>query len=149
MAKAVEFREFTPRNSRDDLMRRVEQAPAEHAEALLASWDLLERMHEKGVLDLLNGLLSAGDSVVDHLTELVSSRQLVNGLKLALIVTDLLGAMDVERFRAVVADGAKEPPSLLGIAKLANTKDARRAMSVALGLMSVCGAALHSQQEKS
>ena len=36
MSIAVDFREFRPRNSRDDLIRRVEQAPVEHAEAVLA-----------------------------------------------------------------------------------------------------------------
>jgi hypothetical protein len=56
MAIAVDFREFTPADSREDLIRRVEQAPVEHAEAVLAAYDLLQRLHEKGLLDLLNGL---------------------------------------------------------------------------------------------
>src|ERR1700757_2346594 len=96
MAKAVEFREFTPSNSRDDLIRRVEKAPAEHAEALLAAWDLLERLHEKGVLDLLSGLLSAGDMVVDRVTDIISSKQMVTGVRMALVLTNLLGALDFE-----------------------------------------------------
>jgi hypothetical protein len=62
MAKAVDFRELTPRNSRGDLIRKVEQAPAQHAEAVLAAYDLLQRLHEKGMIDLLKGLLSAGDT---------------------------------------------------------------------------------------
>ena len=57
MAMPVEFREFTPRNSRNDLMRRLEQAPEEHAEALLAAYDLLQRMHEKGLVDIASGLV--------------------------------------------------------------------------------------------
>lgn len=48
MAKAVNFREFTPRNSRNDLIRRIEQAPVEHAEAILATYDLLQELYEKG-----------------------------------------------------------------------------------------------------
>ncbi len=64
MAVAVDIRDFTPVDSREDLIRRVEQAPVEHAEAVLAAYDLLQRMHEKGLLDLLNGLLSAGDTVI-------------------------------------------------------------------------------------
>jgi len=50
MAIAVDFREFTPADSREDLIRRVEQAPVEHAEAVLATYDLLQRLHEKGLL---------------------------------------------------------------------------------------------------
>jgi hypothetical protein len=77
MAKAVAFREFTPRNSRDDLMRKVDQAPVEHAEAVLAAYDLLQRLHEKGLIDLLSGLLSAGDTVVDRIVDVISSKEMV------------------------------------------------------------------------
>jgi uncharacterized protein YjgD (DUF1641 family) len=148
MAKAVEFREFTPSNSRDDLIRRVEKAPAEHAEALLAAWDLLERLHEKGVLDLLSGLLSAGDMVVDRVTDIISSEQMVTKFRMALVFTNLLGAMDFGKLHAVIAENAEEPASLLAILKEARSKDVRRAMSVAVGMMSVWGAALNAQQEK-
>ena len=62
MAIAVDFRKFTPRNSREDLIRKVEQAPVEHAEAVLAAYDLLQRLHEKGMIDKLsNELLDAAN----------------------------------------------------------------------------------------
>jgi hypothetical protein len=35
---------------------------SEHAEALLECYDLLQRLHEKELIDLLNGLLSASDT---------------------------------------------------------------------------------------
>ena len=57
MAIAVEFREFTPKNSRNDLIRRLEVAPEKHAEAILAAYELLQRLHEKGLIDIANGLL--------------------------------------------------------------------------------------------
>jgi hypothetical protein len=47
MAKAVSFREFTPRNSRADLIRKVDEAPVEHAEAVLAAYDLLQRLTKR------------------------------------------------------------------------------------------------------
>jgi hypothetical protein len=77
MAVAVDYREFTPRNSREDLIRKVEQAPVAHAEAVLAAYDLLQRLHDKGMIDLLSGLLSAGDTVVEHLVDVISSREMV------------------------------------------------------------------------
>jgi hypothetical protein len=69
MAMAVEYREFTPRNSREDLIRKVEQAPVAHAQAVLAAYELLQRLHEKGMIDLLGGLLSAGETVVEHIVD--------------------------------------------------------------------------------
>jgi hypothetical protein len=40
-AAAVEFREFTPSDSRGDLIRRIDQAPVKHAEAVLGGVNLL------------------------------------------------------------------------------------------------------------
>jgi uncharacterized protein YjgD (DUF1641 family) len=146
MATAVDFREFTPRNSRDDLIRRMEQAPVEHAEAVLAAYALLERLHEKGIIDLVNGLLSAGDTVVERVVDVISSREMVTALRMALILTDLLNSIDPDKLHAVISNAGKETPSLLAIAKQATSKDARRGMAAAVGLMNVLGEALHAQQ---
>jgi uncharacterized protein YjgD (DUF1641 family) len=99
MAKAVAFREFTPRNSRDDLLRELEQASIEHAEAVLAGYDLLQRLHEKGLIDLLNGLLSAGDTIVDRVVDVISSKEMVTALRIALILGDLLSSIDADKLR--------------------------------------------------
>lgn len=149
MAKAVDFREFTPRNSRDDLIRRVEQAPIEHAEAVLATYDLLQRLYEKGVIDLFNGLLSAGDEVVERATDVVSSKEAVTGLRLALILGNLMTSIDPEKVQiALSAAEHKEPPSLMSIVKQASSKDARRGMATAVGLLNVLGAALNAEHAK-
>jgi uncharacterized protein YjgD (DUF1641 family) len=146
MAIAVDFREFTPADSREDLIRRVEQAPVEHAEAVLATYDLLQRLHEKGLLDLLNGLLSAGDTVVDHVVDVVSSKEMVTALRIGLIFSNLLSSIDADALHGVLAGAGKEPPSLLALGKQAASKDARRGMAAAVGLLNVFGAALSKQQ---
>jgi uncharacterized protein YjgD (DUF1641 family) len=146
MAIAVDFREFTPVDSRGDLIRRVEQAPIEHAEAVLAAFDLLQRLHEKGLLDLLNGLLSAGDTVVDHVVDVVSSKEMVTALRIGLIFSNLLTLIDADALHAVIAEAGKETPSLLALGKQAASKDARRGLATAVGLLNVFGAALSKQQ---
>jgi uncharacterized protein YjgD (DUF1641 family) len=146
MAVAVDFREFTPVDSRADLVRRVEQAPIEHAEAVLATYDLLQRLHEKGLLDLLNGLLSAGDTVVEHVVDVVSSKEMVTALRMGLIFSNLLYSIDADALHAVVAGAGKETPSLLALGKQAASKDARRGLATAVGLLNLFGAALNKQQ---
>jgi len=146
MAVAVDFREFTPVDSREDLIRRVEQAPIEHAEAVLATFDLLQRLHEKGLLDLLNGLLSAGDTVVEHVVDVVSSKETVTALRIGLIFSNLLNSIDADALHAVVARAGKETPSLLALGKQAASKDARRGLATAVGLLNLFGAALNKQQ---
>jgi uncharacterized protein YjgD (DUF1641 family) len=149
MSIAVNFREFTPRNSRNDLIRRVEQAPVEHAEAVLAAYDLLQRLHEKGIIDLLNGLLSAGDTVVERVVDLISSRETVTALRMALMITNLLNSINPDDLHTVISNAGKEAPSLFAIGKQATSKDARRGMAAAVSLLDLLGKALHSQQSGS
>ena len=146
MAAAVDFREFTPADSRDDLIRRVEQAPIEHAEAVLAAYDLLQRLHEKGLLDLLNGVLSAGDTVVDRVVDVVSSKEMVTALRIGLMFNNLLTQIDADALHAMIEEAGKETPSLLALGKQATSKDARRGLATAVGLLNVFGAALSKQQ---
>ena len=146
MAVAVDFREFTPLDSRADLVRRVEHAPIEHAEAVLAAYDLLQRLHQKGMLDLFNGLLSAGDTVVDRVVDVVSSKEMVTALRIGLIFSNLLNSIDADALHAVVAGVGKETPSLLALGKQAASKDARRGLATAVGLLNLFGAALNKQQ---
>jgi uncharacterized protein YjgD (DUF1641 family) len=146
MAVALGFREFRPTDRREDLIRRVEQAPMEHAEAVLATYDLLQRLHEKGLLDLFNGLLSAGDTVVDRVVDVVSSKEMVTALRIGLIFSSVLSSIDADALHAVLAGAGKETPSLLTLGKQATSKDARRGMAAAVGLLNVFGAALSKEQ---
>jgi uncharacterized protein YjgD (DUF1641 family) len=145
MAVAVDFREFKPADSREDLIRRVERAPVEHAEAILAAYDVLQKLHEKDVLNLINGLLSAGDTVVNHVVDLISSKEMVTALRVTLIFSRLLSSIDPDQLHAALTDSGKEPSSLLTIGKQAMSKDARRALGTVVGLMNVLGAALNQQ----
>jgi uncharacterized protein YjgD (DUF1641 family) len=117
MAKLVDFRTFTPKDSREDLARRLQEAPNEHAEALLAGYDLLQQLHEKGIIDLVNGLLSAGDTVVERVVDVISSREVVTALRMALIFVNLLSSMDPDALHTVISNAGKGTPSLLAIGK--------------------------------
>jgi uncharacterized protein YjgD (DUF1641 family) len=146
MAVAVDFREFHPVDARNDLIRRVEHAPVEHAEAVLSAYELLQKLHEKGMLELLTGLLSAGDTVVNHVVGVVSSKEMVTALRIGLIFSNLLSSIDPEKLHNVIANAGKETPSLLSIGKMATSRDARRGMATAVGLLNVVGAALNVEK---
>jgi len=149
MAKAVSFREYTPQDSRDDLVRRVQSAPVEHAEAVLASYDLLQRMHEKGVIDLFSGLLSAGDTVIERLADVVNSKQAVTALRMALTLGNVLTSIDPDKLHAAISGAEKEePPSLLSIVRQASSKDARRGMAFAVGALNALGGALNLKEHR-
>ena len=142
MAVAVDFRVYQPADSREDLIRKVNEAPAKHAEAILAAYEVLEKLHEKDVLNLMKGLLGAKDTVVDHVADLVSSQEMVNLLRLSLLAGNLLKDINPDDLHGVLKEAEGEPPSLFQIARRMTSKNARRAMGTAGGLLNVFGAAL-------
>jgi len=146
MAIAVDFRTYMPEDSRGDLVRRIEDAPVEHAQAVLAAYNVLERLHEKGILDLLNGLLSAGDTVVNHVVELISAPEAIAALRTGLILSRLLRSFDADKLHDLLAKSHQEPPSLFAILREALSKDARRGIAASVGLLQLFGAALQPSQ---
>lgn len=148
MAVAVDFRTFQPANSREDLIRRVEAAPEEHAEAILAAYDLLQKLHEKQILSLLSGLLSAGDTVVNHVVELISSKEAVNALRVALMLGNLLKSIDPDDLHTILNSPKEEPPSLFALGKQATSKESRRVMGTGLAVLGLLGSALEKQSSK-
>ena len=47
------------------LQARLQNAPAAHAEALLAAYEVLQGLHDRGVLDLMRSALGSGDEVLE------------------------------------------------------------------------------------
>ncbi len=143
MAVPVDFRTLTPPDSREDLIRQLQEAPVKHAEALLATYELVQRLHDSGVIPLLNGMLSAGDEVVARVVDVVSSKEAVNLLRVALMAVDLAGSMDVDKLaQALKPPPNEKEPSLWQLGKEATGKDARRGVAAAVQLLTVFGAAL-------
>jgi len=64
-------------------MERLRNAPAEHAEALLSAYELLQLLHDRGALNLLRGLVGGGSvvrtAVTPHQSLSILSRGWVRG----------------------------------------------------------------------
>ena len=142
MAVAVEFRTYTPPDSRLDLVRRIESAPREHAEAVLEAYDVLQRLHDTGALGLVNGLLSAEDTVIDKVTDVVSSKQAVTALRIAMILGSALTSIDANRVHAAVTEAETHTPSLWKLLRIACKEEVRRAAGLGLSLAQIFGASL-------
>ena len=61
--------EIPPRDPRADLRSRVERAPEEHAEAVLAAYELLQQLHEQGVLDIMRSAVAARDELLEKVVD--------------------------------------------------------------------------------
>lgn len=149
MAKPVAYRVFTPPDAREELKRKIDEAPAEHADAILSGYRLLEQAHESGTLELLRGALAAQDSIINHVVGLVSQPEMVNGLRNLIVLGKVLGNIH-QTLEAGTPSGEQRrhaPPSLLTLASRMNTPDARRGIDVAVGLLAALGAAAHPRKK--
>jgi uncharacterized protein YjgD (DUF1641 family) len=103
-------------------------------------------MHEKGLIDIASGLLSASDTVMDKVADVASSTEVVNALRAVLMFTNLLKTLDMERMHVLISAPESKPPSLWALGRQAMSEDARVGMATAVGLLNVFGAALRKQQ---
>ena len=146
MAAPVEFRTFTPEDSRLDLQRRIASAPREHAEAILESYELLQRLHDCGALAIANGLLSAGPTVIGKVTDVVSSAPAVTSLRIGLALGKIATAIDASQVERVVSE-SETPPSWWRIIRLALKKETREVLGLGLGLLVAFGTAIAKQRK--
>jgi uncharacterized protein YjgD (DUF1641 family) len=127
---------------RQELERRLAAAPMQHAEAILVAVDLLEEAHDQGLLDLLLGAVGSKDAIFGKLAEYAKEPVSTQALRNLLILGKLLGSIDPEMLRHATAPAAdKEPPSLWQLFKQIRSKDGRRGLGIATGLLASLGRA--------
>lgn len=150
MAKPVGYRVFTPPNAREELKRRIDDAPVDHAEAVLSGYRLLEQAHRSGVLEMLRGVLAAEDTVVSNVVEALSKPEMMNALRNLLVFGQVLGSIDPEKLqKAIGGEDGKDhaPPSIFTLLSRMNTGDARRGLHAAIGMLAAFGAAVRPEKK--
>jgi uncharacterized protein YjgD (DUF1641 family) len=88
--------EIAPRDARKELLDRLEKAPAEHAEALLDGYALIQQLHEAQVFEVLRGLLSAKDKVMEAAVGATETPEAIHALRNAIILGKMLGSINPE-----------------------------------------------------
>jgi uncharacterized protein YjgD (DUF1641 family) len=147
MAQPILF-DAPKRDVREELRRRLEQAPLDHAEAILAGLDVLQGLQDHGILEGLRGALGGSDRILEMAVDAANTPEAIRGIRSLIIMMKLLGSIDPDQLNSAIEGEEKEVPSLWAIGKQATTKDARRGMATAVGLLNVFGAALNQQQAK-
>jgi uncharacterized protein YjgD (DUF1641 family) len=140
---------LVPRDSRDELNSRLQQAPLDHAEAVLAAYEVLQGLHDHGVLELMRGTLGGSEKILEQVVAVASAPESVRATRNLLLLVTTLGEIepallsDLTRAipKALVQANAEEskPP---GIFKLFSTfwnKDFRRGLAAFNDLLVVFG----------
>ena len=93
------------RDPRVMLQSRLEEAPAEHAEALLAAYEVLQGLHDRGVLDVMRGALGSGDRILDIAVRAAEGGQSIRGIRNLLLLINMLGAIEPEVLKVFTEAG--------------------------------------------
>jgi uncharacterized protein YjgD (DUF1641 family) len=99
---AQPIRSYTPhRNEQDELRSKVENAPLQHAKALLAAYELLQEAQDHGILDTLRGAIGAGDAIVDKASEFASTPEGIRAMRNFLALSRVFANLNPEKVDAV------------------------------------------------
>jgi uncharacterized protein YjgD (DUF1641 family) len=149
MAKPIELmpKINAAQGAREELKRRIDAAPVDHGDAVLDAYELLQQLHESGTLDVLRGLLGAGDEVVRHAVGVAIKPELVAVLRNLLILGRLISDVSPDKLERVLGDVsaalAKEPvdnpPSLFAIFRRFSSVESRRALNAAATVLETVG----------
>jgi uncharacterized protein YjgD (DUF1641 family) len=141
MAKPIPL-EIEPRDPRAELRARLDAAPVEHAEALLSAYDVLQGLHDKGMLDTLRGAIGSSDQILEMLTEAAKKPEAIRGMRNLIMLSKIAGAFDLEKARE------QQPLTLLQLLKKMRSEDSRRALTVLVSALESAGKALQSEGQK-
>ena len=144
---------FQPKaaDAKINLQRRLDAAPAEHAEAILVAWDLLQAAHDQGLLDMAHGLVTAKDAISGKLAEAAKGADVVAAMRNGVAMLQIVSAIDPDTLECLVKavttasrehEAEVKAPSLWELAKRATSEDSRRGLSFMTLLLSSVGNAL-------
>src|ERR1700678_2053575 len=142
-----------PQDPREALNRRLENAPKEHAEALLAACDILQGLHDKGLLELAKGALGSGEKVLEILVEAGNSPEVIRGIRNFIIMTKLFATLEPKLLehladavpKALVEAKTKKPLGLVQLMSKAANADTRRIMTIMIRVVESLGKDLRSR----
>lgn len=132
--------DLPPRDPRKELLDRLESAPREHAEALLDAFDLLEELHQAGVLQRLRGTVSASDDILEHTVGAAKSLEGTRALRNLLILGQMLSSINPDVLKCIAAAVSEtlgserkpviEPPGLLALLSEFRQPELRRSVAL-------------------
>jgi uncharacterized protein YjgD (DUF1641 family) len=141
--------ELPPRDPREELHKRLDEAPLEHAEALLDSYELLQQLHNHGVFELLRGALGASDKLIETTVEAAKSDASVRAIRNAIIVGKILGSINPDVLQGVAVAVSEtfgcyekpivEPPGLFSLLIRFRRKESRRSIALVSKFLQTLG----------
>lgn len=148
--------EIPPRNPRAELRSRLEQAPEEHAEAVLAAYEVLQELHNRGVLEIIRGALAASDEILETVVDDVKTPEAIRAIRNLLFWRRILGSIEPEWFKGIfkaIPEGISEataerdkPIGLFTLLRRLMNKDSLRGLAAATDFLQAFGRHLQTTE---
>ena len=140
---------LAPRDPREELNSRLQQAPQEHAEAVLAAYEVLQSLHDSGVLEVLRGTLSGGEKILEQVVAVARGPEAIRATRNLLLLVTTLGEIEPSLLSdltraipiALVQANTEEskPPGLFNLISTFLNRDFRRGLAAFNDLLVVFG----------
>jgi uncharacterized protein YjgD (DUF1641 family) len=135
------------RNPREALYRQLENAPKEHAEALLSLLEILQGLHDKGLLEIGKGALGSSEKILEILVQASKSPEVIQSIRNFLILTKLFASLEpalLEHLagtvpRVLVEARSKRPLGPLQILGRVMNANSRRLITIMVRVMETLG----------
>jgi uncharacterized protein YjgD (DUF1641 family) len=139
---------LTPKGA--DSAERLEAALHKHANAIVSALELLQLLHDRGVLNLLRGLVGAGDQLAGIVTAAAGAPESLGAMRNFILLTKFFASIPPDVLQSLVgaaAEGARREkahraPGVLRLLRRAGSQDSRHAIAVTLDLLESVGKAL-------
>src|SRR5437667_5668258 len=151
--------EIPPRNPRAELQSRLEHAPNEHAEAVLAAYEVLQELHNRGVLEIMRGALAASDEILETVVDNARTPEAIRAIRNLLFWRQILGSIEPEWFKGLfqaIPEGIaqataerEQPVSFFGLLRRLTNTDSLGGFAAALDFLQAFGRHLQSVETHS
>jgi len=149
MAQAIQLT-IPARDPKQELIRRLDQAPIEHAEALLSGIEVIQALHDAGVLEIVKGALNSGKKVLEIAVKALNTPEAIRAARNAMILARVFGSIEpelMEKFASAMPDAlagaarAEETkaPGFIGIMKIFRSENLRHGLSIVNNLLEAWG----------
>jgi uncharacterized protein YjgD (DUF1641 family) len=130
--------------------RQLHDAPHQHADAILSALELLQLLHDRGVLDLLRGVVGASDQLMGTLTAAIDTPESLRAMRNFILLTKFFGSIPPDILNNVVQtalqgatrEKASRAPGMLHLLRRLRSEDSRHAIAVTLDLLESVGKGL-------
>ena len=148
-----------PRDPRADVRARLERVPEEHGEAILVAYDVLQELHDRGVLEVMRGALAASDDILERVVENAKTPEAIRAIRNLVFWRQILGSIEPEWFKGIfqaipegIAQATAErdkPVRVFTLLRRFLHKDSLRALAAAVDFLQALGRHLHSLESSS